>query len=253
MINLVNNILYEESTYGTITLNRPEKRNAISRDMASQLNDLLDRLIENPPKFLVIKSAGEGVFCAGGDLTELHGDLDADEAYERLTPMRELLFKIATFPVPVIALLQGNALGGGCELATACDIRIAKENTKFGFIQTNLGILPGWGGGALLFKKVHPTFALQWISEGAIFSATDLRTKGWLHHMVPEADWTDENAILHPYLKKSKTQLQFIKQQLLNELNVSDLKDKMVKESRQSAELWPSEEHKRAVQQFLNK
>lgn len=252
-MSLDKHILYEQSTYGTITLNRPDKRNAISREMAWQLNSLLDELKDDPPKFLVLKSSGDNVFCAGGDLTELHGDLDEEEAYDRLTPMREVLFKIVSFPVPVIALLNGNAFGGGCELATACDIRIAKENTKFGFIQSNLGILPGWGGGAILFKKVHPTFAMQWISEGAVYEATFLVTKGWLHHVVNEDAWGDEEKLLGTYMKKSIDQLKFVKKQLLTHLNVASLKREMEEESKQSASLWPSEEHKRAVQQFLNK
>lgn len=250
-----NKILYEQSSdgYGIITLNREHKRNAISQAMARRLNELLDELKEQPPKFLVIKSAGDRVFCAGGDLTELHGELSESEALEVLTPIREMLYKIVTFPVPTIGLLQGNALGGGCELATACDIRIAREGTKFGFVQSNLGILPGWGGGALLHKKVHPSFAFQWIMEGATFTADELLTKGWLHCIINEADWEDERTILQSYINKSHNQLTFLKEQFLQSIHVIDLEEKMIAESKQSAFLWPTEEHKRAVQRFLNK
>lgn len=250
-----NEIVYEQSSdgYGIITLNREHKRNAISQAMANRLNELLDELKEDPPKFLVIKSAGEKVFCAGGDLTELHGDLGEREAFKVLTPIREMLYKIATFPVPTIGLLQGNALGGGCELATACDIRIAREGTKFGFVQSNLGILPGWGGGALLHKKVHPSFALQWITEGATFTAEELLTKGWLHRVVKETDWADKRTILQSYIHKSYHQLTFLKEQFLQSIHVDDLEEKMIAESKQSAFLWPTEEHKLAVQRFLNK
>lgn len=247
------NIVYESTTYGVITLNREYKRNAISTSMANQLNELLDELKEKPPKFLVIKSAGDNVFCAGGDLTELHGDLDEQAAYEHLSPMRKVLFKIATFPVPTICLLQGNAFGGGCELATACDIRIAKENTKFGFIQSNLGILPGWGGGVLLHKKVHPSFAFQWIMEGAIFSAHYLKTKGWIHRIVSNEEWDDMSNLLKSYERKSFEQLSFLKEQFIRSANFTNLEEEMANESKKSAYLWPSEEHKRAVEQFLNK
>src|SRR5690625_2983163 len=122
--------------------------------MAEQLSQLLEEIREHPISFLVIKSAGDTVFCAGGDLNDFHGSLNEEEAYNTLHIMKQVLFQIVTFPVPTICLLQGNALGGGCELATACDIRIAKENTSFGFVQSNLGILPGWGGGALLYEKL---------------------------------------------------------------------------------------------------
>src|SRR5690625_5646758 len=87
------------------------------------------------------------MFCAGGDLINFHGELTPDEAFSRLYPMKEVLYDIASFPVPTICLLNGDALGGGCEIATACDFRIAKETTKFGFVQSKLGIVPGWGGG----------------------------------------------------------------------------------------------------------
>src|SRR5699024_12420170 len=79
--------------------------------------------------FLVITSEGSNYFCAGGDLNTLHSGLPKSEVEEKLFFMNEVLYSIATFPVPVICLLQGNALGGGCELATACDIRIAKSDT----------------------------------------------------------------------------------------------------------------------------
>src|SRR5699024_4071362 len=95
--------------------------------------------------FLVIESNGSTSFCAGGDLYEYHGELTEDEAFEKLSVMMHVLRSIILFPLPVIALLGGNAFGGGCELATACDFRIAKEGTQFGFVQSNIGILPGWG------------------------------------------------------------------------------------------------------------
>jgi|SRR5690625_2407964 len=250
---MVKHIMYDETTYGTIVLNRPDKRNAISSKMAHTLNNLLAELKNRPPKFLVIKSAGDSVFCAGGDLTELHGGLDEVEAYKRLSPMREVLYKLATFPVPTICLLQGNAFGGGCELATSCDFRIAKEGTLFGFIQTNLGILPGWGGGALLYKKVQPNFAFQWITEGAIFPANLLHKKGWLHHVVSAEKWADEATFLKQYTNKSKEQLTFLKQQFMENVQLYNIKDEMERESRESAHLWPSDEHKRAVNKFLNK
>lgn len=252
---MTKDIIYEENDhgYGTIILNREAKRNAISKEMTKALNELLDEISEAPPKFLLVKSSGDRVFCAGGDLTELNDELDEEEAFEHLTPMRELLYKIASFPTPSICLLQGNALGGGCELATSCDIRIAKEGTKFGFVQSNLGILPGWGGGALLHKKVHPSFALQWLSEGTVFPAEYLEMKGWLHRIVEEEDWGNEEEILQSYIDKSFDQLAFLKKQFMHSIDFNDLSEKMEIESRKSAYLWPSEKHKQAVQQFLNK
>lgn len=246
-------VSYEESDYGTIYINWAEKRNAISIEMAEELARILDEVKQRPIKFLVIKSAGENVFCAGGDLNDFHGELNEDAAYETLHTMKQVLFQIVTFPVPTIALLQGDALGGGCELATACDIRIAKEETKFGFVQSTLGILPGWGGGALLYEKVHASFALQWIMEGNMYDTAFLKAKGWVHEIVTSEKWVDEQTILHKYTTKSIDQMKYLKSQYVEALSIPTLLEKMEKESARCASLWASERHQKKVQQFLSK
>src|SRR5699024_12828906 len=101
---------------------------------------------------LIITRAGEKMCCSGGDLNHLQGDLSSDEAFKELYPMKECLYEPVSFPVPTVCLLNGDAVGGGCEIATACDFRIGKKGTKFGFVQSKLGIIPGWGGGELLYK-----------------------------------------------------------------------------------------------------
>lgn len=248
-----NLVLYEEKSYGILTLNRPEKRNAISIEMAQKLSSLLTEIKNRPISFLVIRSAGEGVFCAGGDLNELHGQLSEQEAYDTLAIMKHVLFQIISFPVPTICLLQGNALGGGCEIATACDIRIAKEDTSFGFVQSNLGILPGWGGGAILYEKVPSSFALQWLTEGAIYPANFLLNKGWLHHVIAHENWHDLDAILQAYIKKSNQQMTYLKAQYHTAIDLENLGQHMEEESSRTAKLWSSEHHHQAVQSFLNK
>ncbi|MEI3606736.1 enoyl-CoA hydratase/isomerase family protein [Pseudogracilibacillus sp. SE30717A] len=247
-------ISYEEKKdYGVVFINRPEKRNAISIEMANDLSRLLEGIKERPIKFLVVKSAGDSVFCAGGDLNDFHATLNEEEAYQTLHIMKQVLFQIVTFPVPTICLLQGNALGGGCELATACDIRIAKQDSKFGFVQSNLGILPGWGGGALLYEKVHSSFALKWLTEGNMYSSSFLLQKGWLHEVINESDWEDEERMLSKYTNKSYEQLSHLKSQYLEALSVPSLLEKMEKESARCSSLWASEQHQKVVQKFQNK
>src|SRR5699024_4983776 len=161
-------VIYErhEQGFGIIRLNRPEKHNAISPAMIDLLKEYIQTAKEDRIKFLVITGTGDKTFCAGGDLNELHGALSQDEAFALRYPMKEVLYELASFPLPTICLLNGNAFGGGCELATACDFRYAKENTEHGFIQSTLGILPGWGGGTLLYEKVGSNFAYHWLTEG---------------------------------------------------------------------------------------
>lgn len=249
-----NVISYEEKDgYGILLINRPNKRNAISTTMAEELLELFQEIKEHSIRFLLIKSAGDDVFCAGGDLNDFHSNLNEEQAYEMLSTMKQVLYQIVSFPVPTICLLQGQALGGGCELATACDIRIAKEGTKFGFVQTSLGILPGWGGGALLYEKVHPSFALDWITQAKVYQANELLKKGWLHNVVSEADWNNEADILNNYITKSVEQMSYLKSQYIESMSLPMLFEKMEKESSRCASLWSSEEHQAVVQRFLNK
>lgn len=238
--------------FGILFINRADKKNAISGEVARELNNLIDQIAVDKINFLVLKSAESNVFCAGGDLNELHDELSDDEAYEDLKPMKKFLFKLATFPLPTIALLHGIALGGGCELATACDFRIAKEDTRFGFVQANLGILPGWGGGALLYEKVASAFAYKWLIEGGVYSVEYLKKNGWIHKVIPASEWEEKN-LLETYLKRSHGQMLHFKSQYLEKINQEKIYADMDLESRRCASLWESEEHISAVAAFLKK
>lgn len=244
-------VLYEKhEEYAEICINRPEKRNAVSSEITKQLNAYLQKAEREKIKFLLLTAKGD-FFCAGGDLNELHGALTREEAYEKLSPMKEVLHKIACFPVPVICLLNGNALGGGCEIATACDIRIAREGSEFGFIQARLGILPGWGGGALLYKKIHPGIAFQWLMEADLYPTEKLLEIGWLNGVVNKEDWGDRKKILKEYTLRSYRQMVLLKRQYSSNLSAEELSGEMDEEVGNSADLWNSPEHMETVGSFL--
>ncbi|HAM82144.1 MAG TPA: enoyl-CoA hydratase/isomerase family protein [Ornithinibacillus sp.] len=242
-----------DKDYSVITINREEKRNAISLRMAEELMTAIEKAKKDSIKFLVITGAGDRMFCSGGDLNDLHGNLSVEEAERRLLTMMRVLYEIAVFPVPTIALLNGGAAGGGCELATACDIRIARRSTKFGFIQSSLGIMPGWGGGILLAKRVHTSFAFRWTMEGTVYQGEELEAKGWLHRLINNEDWQDKDEVLAPYIAKSFQQMKIFKSQYLEEIGVIGLKDRMMNEVKKCASLWETEEHRHAVEAFLNR
>ncbi|UJL47841.1 enoyl-CoA hydratase/isomerase family protein [Virgibacillus sp. NKC19-16] len=246
-------ITYHKSSagYGEICLNRPEKHNAISEEMVDELKSSLDTAKQDSITFLVITGAGEKIFSAGGDLNYLHGNLTSDEAFTHLYPMKEVLYEIVSFPVPTICLLNGDAWGGGCEIATACDIRISRETSRFGFVQTKLGIIPGWGGGVLLYEKVNPSFALQWLMEANAFDASELKERGWLQHIVSAEVWNDRDQLLQPYIQKSYDQMKIVKSQYKKKLSSLGLSSLMNEEVRNCSQLWDSMEHKEAVRQFF--
>lgn len=236
--------------YATITLNRPEKRNAINDEMAKQLKYFIKQAKQIDLKFLVITSRGEKVFCAGGDLTELHQESPTKDDTAILYVMKEVLYELSTFPVPTICLLNGDALGGGCEIATACDFRIAKEATKFGFIQGSLGIVPAWGGGTLLYKKVDRTFAYRWLVTSQVYDVTYLKSKGWIHEIVPITKWDHTAEILGYYKEKSIEQMRLFKQQYHQQVLGDHLALEMADEVKNASSFWASDRHKHATIQF---
>ncbi|HLS20154.1 MAG TPA: enoyl-CoA hydratase/isomerase family protein [Bacillota bacterium] len=243
-----------KNEYVTITLNRPHKRNAISKTMIDELASAIDKAKMLNIKCLVIIGAEDKMFCAGGDLNYFHSQLTRDESFKRLYEMKEILYELVSFPVPTICLLNGDALGGGCELATACDIRIAKNNTKFGFVQGALGITPGWGGGVLLYEKVNPNFALQWLSEGITYTADELKEAGWVHQVVSEVDFSNIKLLLANYLNKTIEQMQHFKQQYKQKLATISLAALMNEEVRQCTQFWGSRIHQQKVANiFQNK
>lgn len=250
MSEMVQYKFYDQEGYGLIYLNRPEKHNAISKEMTRLLVEKLKQAKEDSLKCLVITGAGDKSFCSGGDLNNMHGGLSNDEAFTELYQMKEFLYELVTFPVPTICLLNGNALGGGCEIATACDFRIAKEGTSFGFIQSTLGIVPGWGGGAILYEKVDSSFAYQWLVEGAIIDVCELKSRGWIHRIITDSNLEDINNILAPYLTKSIEQMKLFKSQYSKKISALSLSATMNEEVRSSANLWDSPEHIKAVKRF---
>jgi|GEM_PF-305246 len=243
----------EINNYAMITLNRPKKRNAISLKMIEKLSTYVKEAKDSSIKCLVITGTGDKMFCAGGDLNDFHPELSIEEAFSRLNKMKEVLLDIVSFPVPTICLLNGDALGGGCELATSCDFRIAKEDTTFGFIQSSLGIIPGWGGGTLLYEKVEHNFAYQWLLEANVYKAVDLLKKGWIHNIVAMENLYKLDKLLKPYMQKSFEQMKFLKAQYKEKLCISHFSKLMTEEVRRCAELWSSPRHVEKVQQFLTK
>ncbi|UOR12935.1 enoyl-CoA hydratase/isomerase family protein [Halobacillus amylolyticus] len=238
--------------YAHIVLNRPEKMNAITQKVISELRDALKqaRAIENL-KCLVISGAGDRAFCAGGDLQEFHGELTKEEAYRMLSPMKDALYELACFPLPTFAFLNGQARGGGCEIATACDFRYGLADSSYGFVQGQLGILPGWGGGVLLYKKIAAHFAAHWLMDARMYGTEEVSRMGWLHKVVSKQQLAGEE-LLQPFLEKSQEQLRLFKKQYSEHLSIEGLLQQMDEEVQQCSGLWESEAHVQAVRRFTS-
>ncbi|MFC7320342.1 enoyl-CoA hydratase/isomerase family protein [Halobacillus campisalis] len=239
-----------KSGLAKVTLDRSEKMNAVTQQMSGELLQTLQKLKKDSRvKCLVITGAGHRAFCSGGDLTEFHGELNEQEAYAKLSLMKEVLYELFTFPMPTVALLNGQARGGGCEIATACDFRYGRCDAQFGFVQASLGIIPGWGGGELLYRRIRAEAASQWLMDASMYGVEEALRIGWLHKIIETEDLQDEG-IFSSFLNKSNEQLRWLKKQYLSKLSIEELLEDMELEVENCARLWESSEHKEALKRF---
>lgn len=152
-----------EEGVAVLTINRPDKLNALNNQVLEELDQALDRIASDDKiKGLLITGAGDKAFVAGADISELAG-LDMARGKAASRKGQHVFAKIEHFPKPVIAVIQGYALGGGCELALACHIRVAGKKAVFGFPETGLGIIPGYGGTQRLPRLVGKGRAMELI------------------------------------------------------------------------------------------
>ena len=148
-----------------ITIDRPDKLNAMNLDVMDEFITVLDTLEKDSSKIVIITGSGQKAFSAGADI-EYMNTIGPTEAEKYALRGHEVLNKIEKLPKPVIAAINGYALGGGCELALSCDIRFASKNAQLGQPEVTLGICPGWGGTQRLLRLVGPARAKDLIFSG---------------------------------------------------------------------------------------
>lgn len=174
----------------TISINRPHARNALALQTMTELEESISSLSDEV-RVLVIRGAGDKAFCAGGDLKELEHMRSAEEAAAMARQMRSTLDRLPQLSIPVIAGLNGDALGGGAELAIACDFRIAAAHARFGFPQITLGLMLAWGASERLAALVGRGRSLHALLTGRIFTAPGAFSAGLVEEVVP-SDRFDE-------------------------------------------------------------
>lgn len=174
----------EHGTVVSITLNRPEVRNAIGAQMIEDLGRALDAIAaDDSVRAVIVSGAGGKAFAAGADIAELK-ERSRSDALRRINAA--LFRRLEDQPVPVIAAIQGYALGGGCELAMACDLRIAGQSAKLGQPEVGLGILPGAGAIQRLPRLVGLGRARELIYTGRIIDAVEAERIGLVNRVVPD-------------------------------------------------------------------
>lgn len=233
------------------TINRVDKRNAVNYEIIEGLEKAITLAASPAIKAFVITGKGDKAFCSGGDLSEFHKLKTKDEALPMLSRMSKVICKLLLLPVPTVALLNGTAVGGGCEIAAACDFRLGKQGIKAGFVQGNLGITTGWGGGTIMVEKFPVSTALKLLTDGLPLPSDKLLEIGFLDEVFEGDPYEYCLDFLDKSLQKEPGVLSAYKAILQKKWENSSLLERIKLEVENCAVLWGQEVHHQKVKEFL--
>ena len=191
-MNYENILAEKENGIGVITINRPAKLNALNKATIVDLHEAFKALdADKEVKVIIVTGSGEKAFVAGADIAEF-ADFNVEEGEKLAALGQELLFDLVqNLGTPVIAAVNGFALGGGLELAMAAHFRVASDNAKMGLPEVSLGVIPGYGGTQRLPQLVGKGRAMEMIMTAGMVNAEDAKAYGLVNHVVPQAELLD--------------------------------------------------------------
>jgi enoyl-CoA hydratase len=190
--------LSRKGDFSVITINRPEALNALSFNLVKDISDILDEVEVLPVRGLLLIGAGAKAFCAGADIAELMGRSLVQQKADMVRGQRTF-DRLSSFKVPTLAVINGYAFGGGLELATACNLRVATPNAKMGLPEIKLGVIPGYGGTQRLPRLVGEGRALDMVLTGRAVGAEEAERIGLVNRIVG-ADGSDPLEAAMAYL-----------------------------------------------------
>jgi enoyl-CoA hydratase len=235
------------------TIDREGKRNAISFEVLDGMNRLIELSKDDKVKIVAVTGTGSRAFCSGGDLSEFHKLKTKEDAYPMLSKAAAILYSLATLLKPTVAVLNGAAVGGGCELASACDFRIAAKGAKAGFIQGRQGIITGWGGASLLSEKLSGPVAMKLVMDASLHSVEELAVTGFIDSVFDGQPVDALSEFCSDMLLREGAVLGGYKRVWVNKWERAGLKERIDKEVELCAELWQTEAHHKQVAKFLEK
>jgi len=250
----VENLLLEITEgIATVTVNRPAAFNALTISTLEELESVVAEIVRNPDiRAAVLTGAGTKAFVAGADIAGMR-DMTSAQARELALLAHRTYAAIERSPKPFIAAVNGYALGGGCELAMACDIRVASENAKFGQPEINLGIMPGFGGTQRLPRLVGKGRALELILTGEMIDAREALRIGLVNRVVAQGELLDESRQLaRKIAAKGLVALQLCKEAVGNGLEM-DLTKACAYEAELFAYSFSTVDQKEGMGAFLEK
>ena len=236
-----------------VTVDRQEKLNALNGEVFSELDQAFESLRhDDKVRGVIVTGAGEKAFVAGADIGEL-AKMDAMGGVRVSRTGQEVFRVIERFPKPVLAAVGGYALGGGCELALACHIRMASENARFGIPEVGLGIIPGYGGTVRLARVVGVGRAVEMALTGEMVGAQEALTMGLVTHVVPREGLLDQGkALLRKVTKNGPLAVRMVLESIYGGLDVP-LAEGTRGESNLFGRLASTEDVKEGMTAFLEK
>ena len=239
-----------ENNIFTITINRPDKLNALNRTVLDELDNVIDSVYaDDNIKAVIITGAGEKAFIAGADISEFIS-VEDNEGVSLAKRGQALFFRIENCPKPVIAAVNGFALGGGCELAMACHFRLASTNVKFGQPEVNLGLIPGYGGTQRLTMHIGKGKAMELMMTGNMIDADEAKSLGLINYVeAPENLIPKAKEILSVIITKSS----IVISRIIEAVNFYFNKEGFNEEAKLFGEVFSSADKKEGTAAFLEK
>jgi enoyl-CoA hydratase len=250
----LNNLIFEHDGYlGIITINRPKALNALNKEVLEELSWVVSQVKQNDGiRAVIITGAGEKAFVAGADINFME-NLSSLEGKKFSLLGNQIFYDIEQLNKPVIAAINGFALGGGCELALACDIRIASMQAKLGQPEINLGIIPGFGGSQRLPRLIGKGLAAELLYTGEMIDANEAYRIGLVNKVVePEKLMDAAKELAGKFAKKSSITLQLLKE-AINEGLEMELSKALAHEADIFGLCFSTEDQKEGMNAFLNK
>lgn len=241
-----------EGLVGILTVNRPEALNALNADVMQAISDRIDEIDPNVTRCLVITGAGEKAFVAGADIAQM-SKMTQQEGFDFLTLGVKTYRKIETLPIPVIAAVNGYALGGGCELSMACDIRIASEKAVFGLPETGLGITPGYSGTQRLARLVGPGRAKYMLYTASNVKAPQALEYGLVQAVYPVDTFWDEVMKLANKIAGNAPMAVRTAKKLVNDGLELPIEEAYALETKLDSQLWETQDQVEAMTAFVEK
>ncbi len=249
------NFSLDEHGIGLLQVNRPAARNALNWTAQEQFAALVEQVAASTAvRVLIVTGVGKQAFVSGGDLKELarHPEQEAGARLNRV--MSAALWQLSQLPLPVIAAVNGDAIGGGCEILSACDLRIASEVARFRYAQVGNALTTGWGGGARLIRQVGLARGLELLLTARLFDAAEAQRIGLVHRLVPAGEdvvaaaraWALELAALPREALAALKQLAYAAAERPSDA-VNALEQALF------VELWPRPDHLEALAAFNEK